>query len=97
MAKSYLIAFYREVSDPDALAAYGALAVPAIKGAGGRFLARGGKVEAFEHGLKERTVVVEFDSFDQAIAAYNSEDYRASLEKLGDGAVRDVRIVEGVE
>lgn len=97
MAKSYLVAFYREVSDPAALAAYGELAVPAIKGAGGRFLVRGGRVEAYEHGLKERTVVVEFDSFEQAVATYNSKDFKAALEKLGDGAVRDVRVVEGVD
>ena len=41
MAKGYWIAFYREVSDPAKLAAYGKLAVPAIEAGGGRFLARG--------------------------------------------------------
>ena len=52
---------------------------------------------AFEHGLKERTVIVEYPSLEQAIAAYNSAAYREALKALGDGAVRDIRIVEGLE
>jgi uncharacterized protein (DUF1330 family) len=97
MAKAYLMAFYRTVRDPDALAEYGKLAKPAIEGAGGRFLARGVAADAYEAGVKERTVVVEFDSVEQAVAAYNGEAYQAAFEKLGDAAERDVRIVEGLE
>jgi uncharacterized protein (DUF1330 family) len=95
MAKAYWISAYRAVSDPAKLAAYAALAGPAIMAGGGRFLARGGRVEAHEAGVAARTVLIEFDSFDLAVATYESEAYRQALVALGDGAERDVRIVEG--
>ena len=46
--------------------------------------------------MDQRTVVIEFDSVAAAIAAHDSPAYQASLKVLGDGAVRDIRIVEGV-
>ncbi|WER50331.1 DUF1330 domain-containing protein [Cupriavidus sp. WKF15] len=96
MAKGYWVAAYRAIHDPDRLAAYGALVGPVVSAAGGRFLVRGGEVYAFEAGLKQRTVVVEFPSFEQALAAYQSEAYQAALAVLGDGAERDARVVAGV-
>ncbi len=97
MAKAYWVGFYREIKNPDAMPGYAALAGPAIAEGGGRFLARGGKVQPYEAGMNERTVVVEFDSFDAAVAAYNSDAYQAALAALGDAAIRDVRIVEGLD
>lgn len=97
MAKAYWLSCYREIKDPDALAEYAKLAGPAIAAAGGRFLARGGKQETHEAGLDQRTVIVEFDSFEQASGAYASDGYKAALEKLGNGAERDLRIVEGLD
>ena len=46
---------------------------------------------------EERTVVVEYPSLRKATAAYDSPAYAEALKALGDGAVRDLRIVEGVE
>lgn len=97
MAKAYWISMYRSIADPKALSAYAELAGPAIVAAGGRFLARGGKVAAFEAGVAARTVVVEFDNFNQAVAAYESEAYVAARDKLKGAVERDLRIVEGVE
>jgi uncharacterized protein (DUF1330 family) len=34
---------------------------------------------------------------EKAIAAYNSPGYQEALKALGDGAVRDLRIVAGLE
>jgi uncharacterized protein (DUF1330 family) len=96
MAKAYWISCYRSISNPDALAAYAKLAGPAITAGGGRFLARGSAAQTFEAGLKERTVLVEFDSVAQATATYRSEAYAAALKALGNAAERDIRIVEGV-
>lgn len=96
MAKGYWISAYRSISDPEKLAAYAKLAGPAIEAAGGRFLVRGGRMEVQEAGVQERTVVVEFDSYEKAVATYQSPEYRQALEALGDGAERDLRIVEGV-
>ena len=97
MPKGYWITSYRSISDPQKLAAYAKLAPPAIAPFGGRYLARGTAAAAFEAGLKERIVMSEFPSVEQAIAAYQCPAYQTALQALGDGAVRDVRIVEGVE
>ena len=94
MPKAYWINTFRSVSDPDRLAAYIKLAGPAMRQAGGRFLARGNPVKAFESGVPERTTLIEFESAEQAIAAYNSASYQEALRVLGDGAVRDLRIIE---
>ena len=97
MAKGYWISFYRSISNPDALAAYAKLAGPAITRHGGRFLARGVAVKTYEHGIAQRTVVIEFNSVQQAIAAHDSPEYRKALDALGNSCERDLRIVEGVD
>ena len=95
MPKAYWIACYRSISDAEALAAYARLAGPAIAAGGGRFLARGTAARAYEDGLLERTVLIEFDSVEQAAAVHDSAAYQEALKALGEGAVRDLRIVEG--
>ena len=97
MAKAYWVAAYRSISDPDALAGYAKLAGPAITAAGGRFLARGTATKAYEAGLFQRLVIIEFESVEKAVAAHDSEGYQAALKVLGKTADRDLRIVEGVE
>lgn len=96
MAKAYWVATYRSVSNPEALAAYAKMSGPAILAAGGKILARGLPAATYEAGLMQRTVVIEFESVAQAQAAHDSVDYQASLALLGDGAVRDIRIVEAI-
>jgi len=96
MPKAYWISAYRAVNDPDKLAAYAKLAGPALTAAGGRFLARGEPAKVYELGLKQRTVLLEFDSVEAAVAAHDSPGYQAALAALGDGAEREIRIVEGV-
>ena len=72
------------------------LAVPAVQSFGGRFLTSSkSQIQAHEAGLPQRTVVVEFDSYDTALAAHESEAYKKALGALGSGAERDFRIVEG--
>jgi len=97
MPKAYWVSLYSEVHDTEKLAAYAALAAPAIQGAGGRFLARGNANYAFENGRIERTVVIEFPSIEAAHAAHESAAYQDALAALDDGASRDLRIVEGIE
>jgi uncharacterized protein (DUF1330 family) len=95
MAKGYWIGAYRRIFDPEKLAAYARLAGPAIEAVGGRFLSRNGAIEVHEDGISERTVIVEFDSYDQACAAYRTARYQEALRALGGGVERDMRIVEG--
>ncbi len=52
---------------------------------------------AHDQGIAERTVVIEFDSFEQAVAARESAAYQEALTVLSDGAERDFRIVEGID
>ncbi|HEX7866295.1 MAG TPA: DUF1330 domain-containing protein [Variovorax sp.] len=96
MAKAYWVCVYRAIKDADKLAAYAKLAGPAITAGGGRFLARGLPSRVYEHGLLQRTVLIEFDSVEQATAVHDSPDYQAALAALGDGAERDLRVIEGV-
>lgn len=95
MAKAYWITTYRSITNPDALAAYAKLAGPALTAAGGRFLVRGMPAHVYEAGLQQRTVVLEFDSVDQARAAHDGAAYQEALAALAGGAERDIRIVEG--
>lgn len=96
MAKAYWIATYRSINNPDALAAYAKLAGPAIQAAGGKFLVRGVPAKTYEAGLNQRVVVIEFDSLARATAAHDSAAYQEALKLLGNGAERDIRVVEGV-
>jgi uncharacterized protein (DUF1330 family) len=97
MPKAYWITFYREVKDPDKLAAYAKLAGPATAPFGSKYLARGTAAAAYESGVIQRVVVTEFDSLEKAKAAHDSPGYQAAVKVLGDGAVRDVRIIEALE
>ena len=96
MAKAYWISCYREIIDPNKLAAYAKLAGPAIEAGGGRFLARGMPSKVYEQGVMERTVIIEFDSLEKALAAHDSPAYKAALAALAGGVVRDLRIIPGV-
>ena len=98
MKKGYWVVAYRSVSDESALKAYGKLAIPALEAGGGKALVRtANAIEPRESGLKQRVVVMEFESFEKAVATYNSAAYQAALQALGSAADRDLRIVEGVD
>ena len=96
MAKGYWIVFYHSVSNPAALAEYAKLSGPAIQAGGGRFLARGNPAKTFEAGLNQRSIVIEFDSVQRAITAYETPAYQTALKVLEGAVKRDVRILEGV-
>jgi uncharacterized protein (DUF1330 family) len=97
MKKGYWVVAYRSVSDESALKKYGKLAIPAIEAGGGKALIRtADAIEPRESGLKQRVVVTEFESFEKALAVYNSAAYEAARKVLGSAADRDFRIVEGV-
>jgi uncharacterized protein (DUF1330 family) len=96
MKKGYWVVSYRSISDESAVKDYGALAAPVIESFGGHILTRSSsQIQAYEAGLQQRTIVVEFDSYDRALAAHESEAYQKALHALGSGAERDFRIVEG--
>ena len=96
MAKGYWVTAYRSITNEDALAKYSSVALPVIQAHGGRILARGNPVKTYEAGLNQRLVMVEFESVEKAIAAYESPEYQAAALILKDSAERDLRIMEGV-
>jgi len=96
MAKAYWINMFRSIKDPAKVDAYRKLAGPVMQASGAKFLVRGDPAKTYEAGLNQRVVVIEFESVAAAIAAHDSPGYQAALKALGDGAERDLRIVEGV-
>lgn len=96
MARTYWVATYRAIHDEGKFAEYAKLAGPALQAGGGRFLARGNPARVYDNAVKQRVVLIEFDSVAQAVAAYDSPAYAEALRALGNAVDRDIRIVEGV-
>jgi len=96
MKKGYWVVAYRTVGDEATMKNYLALAGAALRPFGARNLVPpGSEVTAHEAGVKQMTVVVEFDSYEIAKAAYESADYKKAEAALGSGVERDFRIAEG--
>jgi len=94
--KAYWIA-HVNVTDPDQYTHYTLRAPAAFALYGGRFLARGGRSEAMEgRPTPQRSVVIEFDSYEQALACYHSEQYQEAKRHRAGVALADIIIVEGV-
>lgn len=94
---AYWISVYKEILDEAKVAAYAELAGPALRAAGGTFVARGLPEQVYESGERTRTVVIKFDSVQAARNAHDSPAYQDALAVLDGGAVRDMRIVPGQE
>jgi uncharacterized protein (DUF1330 family) len=95
--KGYFVSIYKSVKDPVAFGEYAKLALPALEACGGKFLTRAVATAVYENGIKERTVIIEFESVEKAIAAHQSPAYQAALKVLGSAVDREIRIVEGME
>jgi uncharacterized protein (DUF1330 family) len=75
MSDAYLFVSYKQAADPSRLAAYGALAVRAIEQFGGTVIARAEPSHIYEAGQSELTVLVRFNSVDEATALYDSATF----------------------
>jgi uncharacterized protein (DUF1330 family) len=94
--KGYWIAHVM-VSDPEQYKHYAEGAVSAFQKYKARILARGGRHLQLEGAGKPRNVVIEFPSFDEAVACYNSPEYQTAKAKRKNAGIADIVIVEGVE
>ncbi|RRV10659.1 DUF1330 domain-containing protein [Pseudomonas sp. v388] len=95
--KAYWIA-HVDVTEPDQYSGYLQRAPAAFSLYGGRFLARGGRSQALEgRATPQRTVVIEFDSYEQAVACYQSPEYQEALAHRRGAAEAEIVIVEGFE
>ena len=97
MKKGYWVIAWGSISDAAAVERYIAPATEAILANGGRVIAGGAPARTYEDGRPSRLVLVEFESLQAAISAYESPDYQASLTHLVGAAERDVRVIEGLE
>ena len=95
MPKGYFLSAHRSPADSQKRDSYLVLATPAMIEAGGKLLASTNIIDAHENGVVEQTVLIEFESFDKAKSAYNSNEYQEALKALNGGADRDIRIFEG--
>jgi uncharacterized protein (DUF1330 family) len=96
----YWVNTFTSIRDRERLQRYADLAGPAMREAGGRFIARGAPLAILEgEGAPDelRTTLIEFPDLDTALAAYRSEGYQNALRALGDAATRDIRIVAAAE
>ncbi|MDZ3991102.1 DUF1330 domain-containing protein [Pseudomonas sp. Teo4] len=95
--KAYWIA-HVDITDPEQYQQYTQRAPAAFKAFGGRFLARGGRSEAMEgRPTPQRSVVIEFESYEQALACYRSALYQEACSHRQGVAKAEVIIVEGFE
>lgn len=94
MPKGYWVV-HITVTDPANYPKYIAADAAAFEKFKARFLVRGGRFEAVEGPARPRHVVIEFDSYKQALACYNSPEYQAAAKLRQAYAESEVLIVEG--
>lgn len=96
MAKGYWIGRV-DVKDAEAYKAYVAANAEAFAKYGARFLVRGGAFETVEGGARSRNVVIEFDSYEQALACYHSAEYQKAKDIRETASVSDLIVIEGYD
>ncbi|QVI83678.1 DUF1330 domain-containing protein [Pseudomonas viridiflava] len=95
--KAYWIA-HVDVTDSQQYSEYTQRAPAAFALFGGKFMARGGRSEALEgRATPQRTVVIEFESYEQAVACYRSPEYQEAMSHRKGASKAEIVIVEGME
>jgi len=95
MPKGYIIG-HVTIHDADAYKAYGSKNNEIFPNYGGAFLARGGQSEVLEGSLPSRHVIVEFPSYSDALACYNSTEYQENMKIRVANSEGAIMVVEGV-
>ena len=96
MAKGYWIARF-DVSDVEAYQAYVRANAGPLGRYGARFLVRGGDHIVVEGSGRQRNVVLEFPSYQEAVDCYHSQEYQ-DAKALRDGISKgDLVIIEGYD
>jgi len=96
MTKAYWIA-NGEIADAEQYKKYVEANAEAFAAFGARFLVRGGAGDVQEGSFKSRTVVIEFDSYEQALACYNSPTYQKARALRLDVSTINLIIVRGYD
>ncbi|MCB5174098.1 DUF1330 domain-containing protein [Microvirga lenta] len=96
MVKGYWIGRV-DVTNPDAYKNYVAANATAFAKYGARFLVRGGALKAVEGEARARNVVIEFPSYEAALACWDSPEYQAAKAERDGHAVADIIVIEGYD
>ena len=95
MAAYYVVDL--EVTDPVEFEEYRRLVAPIVASYGGRYVVRGGALEAVEGDWSpKRIVILEFDSMERLRSWYGSDEYRPVMAIRHSSAISKALIVEGV-
>lgn len=96
VAKGYWIARV-DISDPEKYKAYVEANGPVFAKFGARFIVRAGRSEAVEGTSRSRNIVLEFPSYEAAVACWHSAEYQ-DLKRLRESvSIADVLIIEGYD
>ena len=93
--KGYVVCVYKNITNEEKIKEYAIKARNAVEKFKGKFLIRGGRSSSNEGEKSPRTVVIEFPSFDDAKAFYQSKEYQEAHSILKGFAERQHQIVEG--
>ena len=106
MPKGYWIA-HLTIIDPEMQQKYVAANRTAFAKYGAKYIVRGGPVPpgfpntsrcAIMQGeFKNRHVVIEFESYEQALACYHSPEYQEAIKFRDKGCKVDILVIEGFE
>ena len=87
-----------QVTDPERYEEYRRQVEGTIAAYGGRYKVRGGKAEGLEGDApRGRLVVIEFDSYEQAKAWYDSQEYAGPKALRQDTSTGRVILVDGYD
>lgn len=96
MAKGYWVA-HVDVDDVETYKNYVAANAAPFAEFGARFLVRGGPFQVREGAVRARNVVIEFESYEKAVACYESIGYQAAKDIRDPVSTGDLVIVEGYD
>jgi uncharacterized protein (DUF1330 family) len=96
MAKGYWVA-HVEVHDPGGYQTYARALQEIFRKHRGRYVIRGGESMLMEGKLRSRNVVVEFPSYEDALACYRSPEYKEAAAHRLASAEADLIVLKGYD
>ena len=96
MPKGYWIVRV-DITDPERYKEYIAANAAPLRKFGGRFLVRAGRVENVEGGMRARNAIIEFPSYEAALACWRSPEYQEAIKLRTPVSTADLVIAEGYE
>lgn len=94
--RGYWVVF-ASVSDMQQFGQYTAFAAPVIQSHGGRVLARGDVAQGVEGTLPGRPFLIEFPSYERALACFASDEYQHAISLRAGAAEFRIVVMAGVE